>query len=91
MKGLSVIARVRHTSYRALSTENGFKAKPTETRVTAPAMRLPWLVSLGSVEPCLPASEARTDAKYGDVAMNVRSWLRPVKYRATPGTFLCAC
>lgn len=69
-------------------TENGFSTKPTVTRVHAPARRFPCAVSFGRVEVDCDGEDARSGVKYGEVARNVRNWLRPVKYNATPGTFL---
>lgn len=65
--------RYLRTSYRALSTENGFSAKPTATRIVAPARRFPELVSTGRTEECLLMSRLRTAAKRGETAMKPRT------------------
>lgn len=81
--------KIGPTSNRAFNKVNGLSRNPTETRAVAPARRFPPLVSLGSID----KFESRPDrwwtgAKYGDVAMTVRSCVRLVRYSATPGTFL---
>lgn len=86
------MTEAKRTSNRALRTENGFKTNPTVTRVVAPARRFPWLVKLGRTDPLqfvpAPSGNFFMWAKYGDCAMRVRSWVRLVMYRATPGTLL---
>ena len=64
--------RVR-TSYRALSTEKGFNAKPTATRVVAPARRFPELVSTGRTEEFRPDPCFWAAVKMGEVAMKPRT------------------
>jgi hypothetical protein len=66
-------AEIVRTSYRALSTEKGFNAKPTATRVVAPARRFPELVSTGRTEDCLPDSRLWAAVKMGEVAMKPRT------------------
>ena len=81
--------RYLQTSYRALSTEKGFKTNPTATRVVAPAKRFPEPVNTGRTEEdCLPESRFWTTEKRGEVAMKPRTSLRLVKYSAMPGTLL---
>ena len=81
--------RYLQTSYRALSTENGFNTNPTATRVVAPARRFPGPVSTGRTEEdCLLGSRFRTAEKRGEVAMKPRTSLRLEKYSAIPGTLL---
>ena len=68
------VGRDLRTSYRALSTEKGFNAKPAATRVVAPATRFPGPVSTGSTEEdCLSRSRFWTAEKRGDVAMKPRN------------------
>jgi hypothetical protein len=68
------VGRGLRTSYRALSTEKGFNAKPAATRVVAPARRFPGPVSTGSTEEdCLSGSRFWTAEKRGDVAMKPRN------------------
>ena len=68
------VRRDLRTSYRALSTEKGFNAKPAATRVVAPARRFPGPVSTGSTEEdCLSGSRFWTAEKRGDVAMKPRN------------------
>jgi hypothetical protein len=61
------------TSYRALSTEKGFNAKPMATRVVAPARRFPDPVSTGRTDECLSGSRFRTAEKRGEAAMKPRT------------------
>jgi hypothetical protein len=56
-----------------LSTEKGFNAKPTATRVVAPARRFPELVSMGRTEECLPDSRFWAAVKIGEAAIKPRS------------------
>ena len=73
MRMMENARRDLRTSYRALSTENGFSAKPMATRVVAPARRFPELVSTGRTEECLSGSGLRTAAKRGETAMKPRT------------------
>lgn len=81
---------LKHTSNRAFKRVNGFNRKPTAVRVVAPASKLPPTVKEGRTDEfdTLLGEVLRTSAKWGDTAIHVRSWVRLVKYMATPGTFL---
>ena len=72
---MHVVENVRkvRTSYRALSTEKGFNARPTAMRVVAPARRFPELVSTGRTEECLPDSRFWAAVKMGEAAMKPRT------------------
>lgn len=81
--------RTSPTSNRAFNKVNGLSRNPTATRALAPARRFPPLVSLGRTDEFKPRLDCWvTGAKYGDVAMRVRSCVKLVRYNATPGTFL---
>jgi hypothetical protein len=91
MRGLKLLRLYSRTSKRAFSTENGFKIKPTPTRVTAPASRLPWFDNFGRTVPETVADEAAQDdfsTKYGEFVMRARMCVKEVMYSDTPGTAL---
>ena len=81
----------RRTANRALSTENGLRTNPTETRVSAPASRFPCVVNFGRTEPfpppfIFPPAELEAESvmrgggrtKYAERAMMVRTCVREV-------------
>jgi hypothetical protein len=73
VRAVENVERDLPTSYRALSTEKGFNAKPTATRVVAPARRFPDPASTGRTDVCLSGLCFWTAEKRGEAAMKPRT------------------